>query len=131
MGALDVLCLDDEHPMLPTFTQMMCCVPKGIAIVLSGFYRETTSSRGKGKNVWRLTLLNSERLAAELGDKSVPPLTYRSLSILEEMIGLNRNEETWSEYDVEQLNKHYWAVTKAAPDYNHDVSRLTQADGNH
>eukprot|EP00957_Ditylum_brightwellii_P094452 7191978-Ditylum_brightwellii.AAC.1 len=70
---------------------MMCCVPKGRAIVLSGFYDETISSEVIGKNAWGLTLLDSERLVAELGDKTVPPLTNQSLSILEEMIGLHRN----------------------------------------
>eukprot|EP00957_Ditylum_brightwellii_P083760 6366544-Ditylum_brightwellii.AAC.1 len=74
MGVLDVLCLDDEHPMSPIFTQMMCFVPKGRAIVLSGLYDGTTSSKVEGKNVWELTSLDSERLVAELGDKIVPPL---------------------------------------------------------
>ena len=74
MGVLDVLCLDDEHPISLSFIQMMCCVPKGRAIVLSEFYCATTSSEVEGKNFWGLTLLDSERLVAELGYKIVPPL---------------------------------------------------------
>eukprot|EP00957_Ditylum_brightwellii_P158468 12062222-Ditylum_brightwellii.AAC.1 len=69
----------------------MCCVPKGRAIVLPGFYGETTSSHCNAENAWGLNALDSERLVAELGDKTLPPLTYQSLSILEEMIGLHRN----------------------------------------
>eukprot|EP00957_Ditylum_brightwellii_P137813 10506174-Ditylum_brightwellii.AAC.1 len=70
---------------------MMCCVPKGLAIVLSGFYGETTLSEVEGKNVWRLNALDSERLVAELGDKTVPPLADKSLSILKDMIQRHRN----------------------------------------
>ena len=44
MGVLDVLCLDDEGDMTPSFRRMKCCVPKGRAIVLSGFYGEIESS---------------------------------------------------------------------------------------
>jgi hypothetical protein len=152
IGVLDVLCLDDEHGISPTFTQMMRCVHKGRAIVLSRFYCETTSSHCTGEDAWGLSALDSERLAAELGDKTLPPLTYQSLSILEEMIEHHRNgcykelqncilnmvptrrqlllvfqttQETWTGYNVDQLNKLYWAVSKATLDYNYEVSRST------
>ena len=62
MCVLDVLCLDDKDAISPTFTQMMCSVLKGRAIVLSGFYGETTSSNFKGENTWGVTLLDSENL---------------------------------------------------------------------
>eukprot|EP00957_Ditylum_brightwellii_P109233 8332560-Ditylum_brightwellii.AAC.1 len=68
MGVLDALCLDDKHDSSPAFTQMMCCVPKGRAIVLSGFCGETTSSCCTGKDTLRLGAHDSERLVAELGD---------------------------------------------------------------
>eukprot|EP00957_Ditylum_brightwellii_P117819 8988153-Ditylum_brightwellii.AAC.1 len=58
---------------------------------LSGFYGETTSSKCKGDYVWGLPLLNSERLVAEIGDKTVPPLADQSLSILKDMIEEYRN----------------------------------------
>eukprot|EP00957_Ditylum_brightwellii_P071168 5409032-Ditylum_brightwellii.AAC.1 len=74
MGILDVFCLDDEDAIPPTFTQMMRSVPKGRAIVLSGFYGETTSSKCKGENAWGLTLLDSERLVTELGHNTLPQL---------------------------------------------------------
>eukprot|EP00957_Ditylum_brightwellii_P108193 8255009-Ditylum_brightwellii.AAC.1 len=69
----------------------MCCVPKGRAIVLSGFYGEITSSHCKGEDTWGLSTLNSERLVAELGDETLPPLANQNLSILEDMIGLHIN----------------------------------------
>eukprot|EP00957_Ditylum_brightwellii_P079113 6016855-Ditylum_brightwellii.AAC.1 len=65
---------------------MMCSVPKGRVIVLSGFYGETTSSKVKEENVWGLTLLDSEKLVAELGDATLPPLADQSLSIISVMI---------------------------------------------
>eukprot|EP00957_Ditylum_brightwellii_P080240 6103343-Ditylum_brightwellii.AAC.1 len=68
MGVLDVLCLDEESDISPTFTRMMWCVPKGRAIVLSGFYGEATSSHCAGEDVWGISVLDSERLVAELGD---------------------------------------------------------------
>eukprot|EP00957_Ditylum_brightwellii_P191783 14599870-Ditylum_brightwellii.AAC.1 len=74
MGVLNALCFDDEHPMSPTFTQMMCCVPKGGANGLSGFYGETTSSCCTGEDAWGISALDSERLVAELGDNTLPPL---------------------------------------------------------
>eukprot|EP00957_Ditylum_brightwellii_P082328 6260236-Ditylum_brightwellii.AAC.1 len=94
----------------------MYCVPEGRAIVLSRFYCETTSSHCTGEDAWRHSVLDSERLVAEL----------------EEMIGLQRNgyyidlqncilnmvpttrqlllvfqttQETFSDYDVEQSDK--------------------------
>eukprot|EP00957_Ditylum_brightwellii_P189177 14399921-Ditylum_brightwellii.AAC.1 len=91
MGVLDVLCLDDAHAISPRITQMMCSVPKGRTIVLSGFYGETTSSEVKGKNVWRISALDSKRLVAELGDKTLAQLADQSLSILEDMIEPHRN----------------------------------------
>eukprot|EP00957_Ditylum_brightwellii_P162633 12384219-Ditylum_brightwellii.AAC.1 len=75
MGVLDVLCLDDEGNMLPSFRQMICCVPKGRAIVLSGFYGKTESSHFYEDDVWGLSSLDSERLVAELGDKTLPPMS--------------------------------------------------------
>jgi hypothetical protein len=54
---------------------MMCYVPKGRVIVLSVFYGETTSSEVQGENVWGLSALDSERLVAEFGDKTLPPLS--------------------------------------------------------
>eukprot|EP00957_Ditylum_brightwellii_P116117 8857536-Ditylum_brightwellii.AAC.1 len=53
---------------------MMCSVPKGRAIVLSEFYGEATSSNIQQSNVWGITLLESERLVADLGDNTLPPL---------------------------------------------------------
>ena len=152
MGVLDVLCLDDKHPISPTFTQMMCCVPKGRAIVLSGFYGETKSSCCRDEDVWGISALDSERLVAELGDKQLPSLSMRSLSVLEDMIGLHRNssyeelqncilnmvptrrqlllvfrttQEVCSDYDAEQLNNFYWEVTRSVHSKNNEVSRST------
>eukprot|EP00957_Ditylum_brightwellii_P047345 3597074-Ditylum_brightwellii.AAC.1 len=65
----------------------MCCVPKGRAIALSGFYYGgATSSHCNDENAWVLALLDSENLVAELGEKTVPTLADQSLSILEDMI---------------------------------------------
>eukprot|EP00957_Ditylum_brightwellii_P079244 6026590-Ditylum_brightwellii.AAC.1 len=91
MGVLDALCLDDKHETSPAFTQMMCCVAKGRVMALSGFYGKTISSHCIGEDAWRLSALDSERLVAEFGDKTLPPLKYQSLSILEEMICCHRN----------------------------------------
>eukprot|EP00957_Ditylum_brightwellii_P031152 2360275-Ditylum_brightwellii.AAC.1 len=125
----------------------MCSVPKGRAIVLSGFYGETTSSEVQQERVWRLTSLDSERLVAELGDRTLPPMADQSLSILMDMIEDYRSGhyeelekcilnmvptrrklllvfrttmEAYTDCNVDQLNKHYY-----------EVSRTTQADGNH
>eukprot|EP00957_Ditylum_brightwellii_P008556 648537-Ditylum_brightwellii.AAC.1 len=70
---------------------MMCSVPKGRVIVLSGFYAETTSSEVEREETWGLTSLDSERLVAELGDETVPPLADQSLSILKDMVESHRN----------------------------------------
>eukprot|EP00957_Ditylum_brightwellii_P001124 88994-Ditylum_brightwellii.AAC.1 len=59
---------------------MMCCVPKGRAIVLSGFYGATQSSCCRDEDVWGIIALDSERLVAEL----------------EEMIG-NHTDGTYEE----------------------------------
>jgi hypothetical protein len=40
-------------------------------------------------------------------------------------------QETWSDYNVDQLNKLYWAVTRSKHNKNNKVSRSTQADDNH
>ena len=36
-----------------------------------------------------------------------------------------------SEYDVDKLNKLYWAVSRSTHNKNYKVNRSTQADGNH
>eukprot|EP00957_Ditylum_brightwellii_P054891 4160744-Ditylum_brightwellii.AAC.1 len=66
---------------------MMCCVPKGRAIVLSGFYGEAQSSRCTDEDVWGISALDSQQLVAELGDKQLPSLPNQNLSVLEEMLG--------------------------------------------
>eukprot|EP00957_Ditylum_brightwellii_P130647 9966885-Ditylum_brightwellii.AAC.1 len=66
MGVLDVSCLDGETDMSPSFRQMMCCVPRGRAVVLSGFYGETHSSRCTDEDFGGMSVLDSERLVAEL-----------------------------------------------------------------
>eukprot|EP00957_Ditylum_brightwellii_P155936 11869877-Ditylum_brightwellii.AAC.1 len=126
---------------------MMCSVPKGRSIVVSGFCGETTSSEVQQERVWGLTLLDSERLVADLGDKTLPPMAYQELSILMDMVENYKNGsceelekcilnmvptqrqlllvfrttvEAYADYDVDQLNKHYY-----------EMSRTTQADGNY
>eukprot|EP00957_Ditylum_brightwellii_P133202 10156052-Ditylum_brightwellii.AAC.1 len=69
---------------------MMCCVPKGRAIVMSGFYDEITSSHCTGENAWGLNALDPERLLTELDDNTLPPLTDQSLSILKKRIEFHR-----------------------------------------
>ena len=88
MGVLDVLCLDDEGEMTPSFRRMMCCVPKGKAIVLSGFYGETESSNcsNNDDDGWGLSSLDSGRLVAELGDDNLLSLYNQTLSVLEDMV---------------------------------------------
>ena len=154
MGVLDVLCLDDEGNMPPSFRRMMCCVPKGRAIVLSGFYGKTESSNcsNNDDDNWGLSSFDSERLLVELGDKYLPSLSMQSLSVQEEMIGHHRNsfyeelqncilnmvptrrqlllvfrttQEACSDYDVEQLNNLYWEVTTSLCSKNNEVSRST------
>ena len=150
MGVLDVLCLDDEGNMSPSFRQMMCCVPKGRAIVLSGFYGKTESSCCF-ENGWGLSSHDSERLVAQIGDNNLPTLSDRSLSLLENMIQkhmkstyeelqkcvLNmvptrrqlllvfRTTMLESDYDVDQLNNLYWEVTRATKANDNEVSRST------
>eukprot|EP00957_Ditylum_brightwellii_P128624 9811563-Ditylum_brightwellii.AAC.1 len=70
---------------------MMCSVPKGRTIVLSEFYGETTSSEVQQERVWGLTLFDSEKLVAELGDRALPPIADQSLSILTDVIEPYRN----------------------------------------
>eukprot|EP00957_Ditylum_brightwellii_P130517 9956535-Ditylum_brightwellii.AAC.1 len=126
---------------------MMCSVPKERAILLSGFYGETTSSEVHKDSLWGLTLLDSVRFVAELGDKTLPLMAYQSLSILMDMVKVYRNGSyveldkciqnmvpkrrqvllvfrttmiAYDDYNIDQLTKHY-----------HEVSITTQADGNH
>eukprot|EP00957_Ditylum_brightwellii_P030790 2333173-Ditylum_brightwellii.AAC.1 len=66
MGVLDALCLDDKGDMTPSFRQMMCCVPKGRAIVSPEFYGETKSNQCREEDVWGISALDSQRLVAEL-----------------------------------------------------------------
>eukprot|EP00957_Ditylum_brightwellii_P099551 7583416-Ditylum_brightwellii.AAC.1 len=103
MGVLDVLCLDDEGDMAPSFRGMMCCVSIGKAIVLSGFYGETESSCCRDEDVWGISVLDSQRLAAELGDKTLPPLSNQDLSVLEEMIA-SHTDSTYEELQKCILN---------------------------
>ena len=85
LGVMDVLCLDDEDGMSPSFRRMKCCVPKGRAIVLSGFYGKTESSCCFDDS-WGLSSHDSERLVAQIGDNNLPTLSDQSLSLLENMI---------------------------------------------
>ena len=150
MGVMDVLCLDDEDDMSPSFRRMKCCVPKGRAIVLSGFYGETESSSCFDDG-WGLSSHDSERLVAQIGDNNLPTLSDRSLSLLENMIRkhmkstyeelqkcvLNmvptrrqlllvfRTTMLESDYDVDQLNNLYWEVTRATKANDNEVSRST------
>eukprot|EP00957_Ditylum_brightwellii_P067086 5091918-Ditylum_brightwellii.AAC.1 len=49
------------------------------------------SSEVNGESVWGLTSLCSERLVTELGDKTMPPMTKQSLSILMHKIEMCRS----------------------------------------
>ena len=100
---LDVLCLDDEGNMSPSFRRMMCCVPKGRAIVLSGFYGKTESSCCYDDDGWGLSSHDSERLVAELGDNNLPTPSNQSLSVLEDMIDKHR-DSTYEELQKCILN---------------------------
>jgi hypothetical protein len=136
--------------MSPSFRRMKCCVPKGRAIVLSGFYGETESSCIFDDG-WGLSSHDSERLVAQIGDNNLPTLSDRSLSLLENMIRKHMRS-TYEElqkcvlnmvptrrqlllvfrttmldhdYDVDQLNKLYWEVTRVTKRNNNEVSRST------
>ena len=138
--------------MSPSFRRMKCCVPKGRAIVLSGFYGETESSSCfNDDDGWGLSSHDSQRLVAQIGDNNLPTLSDRSLSLLENMIRkhmkstyeelqkcvLNmvptrrqlllvfRTTMLESDYDVDQLNILYWEVTRATKANNNEVSRST------
>eukprot|EP00957_Ditylum_brightwellii_P025001 1891239-Ditylum_brightwellii.AAC.1 len=119
---------------------MSHCVPKGRAIVLSGFYSNTMSSEVIEESCWGLSLLCSERLVAESGDSTMPAITHQSVSILMDMTERCRNgpyedidkciqnmvptrRELLSvfrtthiadaDYDVTNSNKHYYEIRRS------------------
>eukprot|EP00957_Ditylum_brightwellii_P087209 6638019-Ditylum_brightwellii.AAC.1 len=49
----------------------------------------------------------------------------------QQLLVFQTTQEAFSNSSVEQLIKLYWKVSIATPDYNHEVSRSTLADGNH
>eukprot|EP00957_Ditylum_brightwellii_P003451 261542-Ditylum_brightwellii.AAC.1 len=105
---------------------MKCCVPKGRAIVLSGFCGETQSSRCRDEDVLGISALDSQRLVEEMIARHTDS-TYKELqNCILNMVPTQRQlllvfqttKVVDSDSDVDKSNNLYWGVTRAMKDKN-------------